>query len=71
MNSQIHCLATGFSKDFSNLGLAYGFLSQNPRVHFAVHKGWTKVFNFRFGGFFHPDMKLTGRSGFYQDFWLF
>jgi hypothetical protein len=50
LNSQrrkIQSLASGFSKDFSNLGLAYGFLYQNPRVHFAVHKGW-RIFSSRY-----------------------
>jgi hypothetical protein len=39
-------LASKFSKDFSTLGQAYGFLSQNSRFHFAIHKRWTKVLDF-------------------------
>ncbi len=41
LNSQkgkICSLVSGFSTDFSTLGPAYGFLSQNPRYIFAIHK---------------------------------
>jgi hypothetical protein len=33
---KIHSLAAGFSKDYSTIGLAYGFLSQNHRFLFAI-----------------------------------
>jgi hypothetical protein len=36
-------VASGFSQDFSNLGLANGFLSQNLRFIFAIRKHLTKV----------------------------
>jgi hypothetical protein len=43
---KIYGHVSGFSKDFSNLGLANGFLFQNLRFLFAIRKHLTKVLDF-------------------------
>jgi hypothetical protein len=40
---KIHMLASGFFKDFSNIGLAYGFVSQNLGFLFAILKHLTDL----------------------------
>jgi hypothetical protein len=44
--SKIYRLAYRFTVDFSLLGLAYGFLSQNSRFIFGNHKYFIKVLDF-------------------------
>jgi hypothetical protein len=61
---KIHRLASGFSKDFSNLGLAHGFLPRNLGFIFASHKHLTKALDFRLADIFHEDFKFLGSSGF-------
>ncbi len=48
---KIYRHASGFVKDFSYLELAYGFLSQNLRFHFAINKHLTKVLEFLLADF--------------------
>jgi hypothetical protein len=48
-------LASGFSKDFSKLRLAYGCLSQHLGFLFAIQKHLTKDLNFWLAGVFHQD----------------
>jgi hypothetical protein len=52
-------LASGFLKDFSNLGLGFGFFfSQNLKVFFSLHKHLTKVIlDFLLADLFHQDFQ--------------
>jgi hypothetical protein len=46
------------SKDFSNLGLAYEFLSQKIRFLFAIDKHLSNVLDFCLVVFFTKDFKI-------------
>jgi hypothetical protein len=50
---KIHRLASGFFKDFSNLGLAYGFI-----LVFSIHKRLTKSLRLLVGSFYIKALKI-------------
>jgi hypothetical protein len=55
-----------FLSTLSNLGLAYGFLSKNPRFPFAIHNRWKKVLDVWVDRFFYRDLlKFTIRKSLY------